>query len=478
MNRAPTSRFGYALVSVLVLIPCFWQKRIQAGDLSSHIYNSWLAQLVERGKAPGLFLATQSSNVLFDLILSKLFNLLGAGAAQRIAVPLAVLIFFWGAFALISEATGSRPWSMTPCLALLAYGWVFQSGFFNFYLSLGLCFIVLALCWTPSVRRVALAAPLLGLAYWAHGLPFTWAVALLAYMTIARRLSDRHRLFLLALGVAAICAARLLIVGRYVTLWSAQQPYELTGIDQLWICNAKYYVLSILLAMFWCFVLLRLAHVKGSSVFGEMTFHLFALTAAIVLLIPSRIDLPGYHAPFSFIAERMSLAAAICFCALLASAKPERWQIGGMTTVALVYFSFLYVDTAAVNRFEDRMEQAVATLPPDSRVFTAFYDPGARVLFTLHLVDRACIGRCFSYGNYEATSWAFRLRTDRANSIVLANGADLMSMQLGGYKVKPEDTPLYQLYPCSTGGIDVCARSLQPGEVTTDMQVSLTPQLW
>ena len=92
----------YSLTSAAVLLPCFWQKRIQAGDLSSHIYNSWLAQLVERGKAPGLFLTTQASNVLFDLILSRLFNWFGAGAAQRIAVPLAVLIFFWGAFWLIS----------------------------------------------------------------------------------------------------------------------------------------------------------------------------------------------------------------------------------------------------------------------------------------------------------------------------------------------------------------------------------------
>ena len=43
-----------ALISIVLLIPCFWQRRIQAVDLPSHIYNSWLAQQIELGKAPGL----------------------------------------------------------------------------------------------------------------------------------------------------------------------------------------------------------------------------------------------------------------------------------------------------------------------------------------------------------------------------------------------------------------------------------------
>src|SRR5262249_52154204 len=41
-------------VSVLLLIPCFWHRRIEAGDLPSHVYNAWLAQLIGQGQAPGL----------------------------------------------------------------------------------------------------------------------------------------------------------------------------------------------------------------------------------------------------------------------------------------------------------------------------------------------------------------------------------------------------------------------------------------
>src|SRR6476659_4711486 len=79
-------RVKIALLSVVLLIPCFWQRRIQAGDLSSHIYNSWLAQQIELGKAPGLVITPLSTNVLFDLILSSLFRIAGSEPAQRIAV--------------------------------------------------------------------------------------------------------------------------------------------------------------------------------------------------------------------------------------------------------------------------------------------------------------------------------------------------------------------------------------------------------
>src|SRR6266700_1221502 len=76
------------LLSAVLLIPCFWQRRIQSVDLGSHIYHSWLAQQVQLGKAPGLTLAPLTSNVLFDLSLSVLYKAFGAEPAQRIAVSL------------------------------------------------------------------------------------------------------------------------------------------------------------------------------------------------------------------------------------------------------------------------------------------------------------------------------------------------------------------------------------------------------
>src|SRR5579872_942449 len=182
--------------SAALVLPCWWQSRIQAGDLGSHIYNAWLAQLIREGRAPGLAVVPQFTNVLFDLMLSGLLALFGAGAAQRIAVIAAVLVFVWGAFAFVSKVAGRRAWDMLPMLAVLAYGWVFHMGLFNFYLSLGMCFWALALLWRPNARRVAIAVPLLLVAYVAHALPVVWAVGLVAYLTVAGRLSVKARVYL------------------------------------------------------------------------------------------------------------------------------------------------------------------------------------------------------------------------------------------------------------------------------------------
>ena len=108
------SRAVYVVVSLLLLAPCHWQPRLTEGDLSSHNYSSWLARLIESGRAEGLKAAHQTTNVLFDLILGGLTKIVGAGAAQGISVSLAVLTFVWGAFAFVSVVSGRRAWHLMP----------------------------------------------------------------------------------------------------------------------------------------------------------------------------------------------------------------------------------------------------------------------------------------------------------------------------------------------------------------------------
>ena len=60
------------VLSGLALVPCFWHREIAAGDLGSHLYNAWLAQLIERGQITGLKIASQWNNVLFDWLLAGL----------------------------------------------------------------------------------------------------------------------------------------------------------------------------------------------------------------------------------------------------------------------------------------------------------------------------------------------------------------------------------------------------------------------
>src|ERR1700758_5461933 len=114
---------GVLGTSGAVLLPCFWHKHIEAGDLGSHVYNAWLAELVRRGQLPGLWLARQWNNVAFDFLLSALAKTFGWLWAEKLAVCVCVLIFFWGVFALVSAATRRAPLFLIPLVAMISYGW-------------------------------------------------------------------------------------------------------------------------------------------------------------------------------------------------------------------------------------------------------------------------------------------------------------------------------------------------------------------
>ncbi len=129
-------------VSAIVLIPCLWHRHIEAGDLGSHEYISWLANLVEQGRAPGLFIAPQWNNIVVDFgYISWLGPRIGFAAAEKIIISACALTFFWGAFAFIAASTRRIPWTVSPAIAIVTYGFTFYAGFMNFYLSVGLALL-------------------------------------------------------------------------------------------------------------------------------------------------------------------------------------------------------------------------------------------------------------------------------------------------------------------------------------------------
>src|SRR6202050_1786627 len=108
-------------ISALVLVPCFWHRRIAAGDLASHMYNAWLAQLIEHGQVSGLWIERRWNNVLFDLLLSSVGRIFSLHIAEKIAVSVAVFIFFWGVFAFVSAVGKRAPWYLVPVIAMITY---------------------------------------------------------------------------------------------------------------------------------------------------------------------------------------------------------------------------------------------------------------------------------------------------------------------------------------------------------------------
>lgn len=433
----------FVLLVAAAVLPCYWQPRIQAGDLSSHIYNAWLAQLIEAGRLPGVHIAGQTTNVLFDLLLAALFRLLGPDGAQRVAVTLAVLVFESGAFAFVSAGTSRRAWHAVPCLGVLAYGWVFHMGFFNFYMALGLCFWALAVGWHLHPRRLALSAAILLVAYTAHALPVLWAAGLFAYLGIARKLGRGARVRLLAIALALLASAQFPLHHLFPAEWSPNQLSLATGADQAWVFDRKYSFLAAALVLLWAWQLLDLARSRGArDLVSGVPFQITLLTVASACIIPTTILIPGYNHALAFITERMSLAAGVLMCMVLGGTRPRAAQAFGSVVIALLFFAFLYHDERALNRFEDRIDSVVAHFPPGTRVVSPINDPSLRVNALAHMIDRACLGRCFSYANYEPSTAQFRLRAVPGNPYVVANYGDSWDLQNGRHVVLPGEPPL------------------------------------
>ena len=462
-----------AIVSALVVAPCFWQSRIQAGDLSSHLYNAWLSILIGEGKAPGLTIVPQHTNVLFDLMLAGLMRAVGPWGAEHIAVPLAVLVFFWGAFAMVSKVSRSRPWYILTFVAMLAHGWVFHVGFMNYYLSTGLSFWAFALLWRPTLQSAITAVPLIALAASAHAIPVAWMVGCLAYAWVARRIRPRVRLILIVASVAALIIIRHFLIVHFPTRWSAEQAISMTGADQISVFESKYHLLEIFLLCLWLSLFVRAIRRKGEArMLLGIPFQLCLIVSAAVLLLPDAVLLPMYAHPLRYIAPRLSLMVGVSGCALLGGVVPTHRE--EMATVILLglFFAFLYADTRALNRVEDLMEQSVAQVPAGSRVISALCDQRRDVNLLGHTLDRVCIGRCFSYANYEPATTQFRLRVNGVNPVVVANDEDSAALQQGRYAVKSYDAPLYQIY---LRGRYMDTRLLRAGDVTGATCFESTP---
>ncbi len=209
---AGVDRALLVVVALLILVPCFWQPYIEAGDLASHTYNAWLADQIEKNKLPGqgLSLANPLTNVLTDRIMEALLNRMGPSATERIVVGAAIEIFFWGGFLFAKAVTGKRRWIIAPSLAMIAYGLIFQAGFLNFYLSTGLSLWLMSLLWRPRRPRVWLRfrnrrpCPVGTNGEPSSGLP---QQSPLLYVHGVRRVPERHRY---AVFLAAVCLMILL----------------------------------------------------------------------------------------------------------------------------------------------------------------------------------------------------------------------------------------------------------------------------
>jgi hypothetical protein len=470
------------VVSALMVIPCLWHHRIEAGDLASHVYNSWLAQLIGKGQAPGLYIAHQWNNVLCDLALLHLGNLVGLAAAEKLVVSGCVLIFFWGVFALAGVVAQRAPWHLTPCIAMLAYGYTFNMGFLNYYVSIGLTCFGLAVAWQGMGRDWLFVGALLPIVLLAHPIGFLWLLGTIAYITLWRKVGPGWRLLLPVTAVAGFYAFRWSLGNhaQYQADWTEEPFYKINGADQLVLYGNRYLFLACA-ALAWgiiCFGAEMFLRRKESAFWKSIRLaeELYLVAFCGTVLLPENFRVSFYEGWIGLLVWRLTTISAVFGLCVLGCLKPRRWQVTGFAACAAIFFVFLYQDTGSLNRMEAQAEELLSGLPPGTKVITTISEPqGSRMEFIGHIVDRACIGRCFSYANYEPSSGQFRIRVRRGSPVVTASADDSEDLAGGSYEVQEEDLPLKLVYQCDTRDLTkLCLRDLAEGEKTG--QFSVRPQ--
>jgi hypothetical protein len=457
-----------AAISAIVLLPCFWHRRIIATDLGSHLYNAWLAHLIERGQAPGLWLSGQKTNVLVDYLLNGFGDLFGLRAAEKIVVPLCVLIFFWGLFALVIAATRRAPWLLVPCLALVSYDWTFHMGFFNYYVSLGFAFFGVAILWRGKgwERLAALAlAPLIVVA---HPFGLIWLAGAGVYVVIAEILPRRYQTALFAAALASIYAAHWYFWHRYIVEPPPGPFYFYNGADQLVIFGDRYEIAEFALIAFFAIAIAVdiFRNWRSTGLWNRygIAAQLYLIMGAGIILLPRGVRFAGHPAAIALITDRLTTISAALACCILGAMRPRKWHFFASAAIAALFFTFLYQDTGVINNLEAQAERLTGALPPNQRVLATIDGLSGYRVSIEHIIDQACIGHCFNYGNYEPGSEVFRVRATPGNAYVIPNFGDATDTEEGNYVVQPEDLPIYQVYQCTDDGKTLCIRSLQAGE--------------
>ena len=457
-------------LSAALLIPCVWQEHIQAGDLSSHLYNAWLAGQIHSGAVKELSIVPLSTNVLTDWVFEWLIYGYGVVAAERLVSAAAVLIFFWGAFYAVEVTTRRRPWLFSPLLAMLTYGLVFHFGFLNFYLSVGLCLWILGLCWNLSRKRALAAAPLAILAWTAHALPVIWVGSVLAYLYTVRRIPSLWRIAAPLGGVAILATVRSFITSHYPYRWSSEQALSLSGIagmigvEQFRLYDSKYLIVSgtVLIVL----LVLFLERLDQGDMLTDPIVHIWSLHAVALALMPSAFQLPQYHQMLAYIPQRISLLAGILFIMMVGRARHGRGITRFTAFIATVFFTCLYLDGLAFNRVENEVAGLAAKLPPGQRVVAAISDSGAYINPLEHVADRACIGHCFSYGNYEPASGQFRIRVTGPSRVIASSMKVVQEIEEGQHIVTSAEEPMYSVCPFEQDRAHFYLRLIHAGEQT------------
>ncbi|MGH9744422.1 MAG: hypothetical protein ACRD51_18935, partial [Candidatus Acidiferrum sp.] len=375
-------------------------------------------------------------------------------------------------FALIAAVSGQPPWFLTPAIAMLAYGYTFNMGFLNYYLSLGLAAFSLALLWRGRGLERILGLLILPFILLAHPLGLLWLAGMAVYLILWTMLPSWSKLAAPCSALVAVYAVHLYLAhqARFPVDWDRPAFYFMNGADQLTLYSPRYAALgwTALLFAVLCLLVAVISHRREKSFWQSLRLpaELYFVAIVAVALLPENLRPSITGAWIGLLASRLTIITAIFGLCLLGSLKPRKWHLAGLAVCAIVFFAFLYQDTSKLNRMESQAEHLVRSLPFGTRVMaTIWAPPDSRITFLGHLADRACIGHCFSYANYEPASGQFRIRVRPGSPVAAATDDDSEDIQAGEYDVQDEDLPAMEIYQCDEKDLTkLSIRKLAAGE--------------
>jgi hypothetical protein len=347
---------------------------------------------------------------------------------------------------------------------MFSYGVVYHLGFFNYFLGLGLGFAAITLTLRRNLASIALSVPFWAMASRSHPLPLAWSVGAVALLLLLDRLQLRHRTYVLGMFLALVAGASLSLSLLTFTQYRGSGT-DMFGFTQLLVFNLHNIPIAVLTALLFAFALgPRLLNDSPSATLLSLPACLYYFACAVVLASPDMVVVPGIAQPLSILTLRLALPAAIAMLAWWNSAPPPRWLSFASAALSLAFFCMLYRDHNAASSFEEQLHLVVRKLPPHSRVVTRF---GFRsfVDFGEHMIDRACIGHCWSYMNYEPASGQFRVRVRPDSQTAIASTAHLSDLRSSSAPLAATDLPLILVQPVEG----------RPGEFSTQQLVAGKP---
>src|ERR1700726_213143 len=92
--------------------------------------------------------------------------------------------------------------------------------------------------------------------------------------------------------------------------------------------------------------------------------ELHAFVVLTVYVLPDVLRIPLYSGWVGALALRLTTVAAVMGLCILALMQPRKWHTAGFAIVAIVFFAFLYQDTATLNRMEAQIEGLIERSVP------------------------------------------------------------------------------------------------------------------